>query len=152
LILADTRPQADSPAALEARRGMLGQLAAGGPQAVADDMLPKLLGATTRATHAELEVLVRTWICANQPDGIAGAIRAMMGRPDSTALLAKIECPTLVIVGAEDTLTPPAVSEEMCRAIHRAELTVVPDAGHLSNIEQPERFNDAVARFLAHRL
>jgi 3-oxoadipate enol-lactonase len=152
LILADTRPQADSAAALEGRRGMLERLVEGGPAAVADDMVPKLLGSTTRATRPSVEADVRRWICANPDAGIAGAIRAMMSRPDAAALLPKIECPTLVLVGDEDVVTPPAVAEEMHRAIHRAELSIVPGAGHLASLEQPERFNLAVAQFLAHRL
>lgn len=152
LILADTRPQADSAAALEGRRGMLARLAAGGPAAVADDMAPKLLGPTTRRARPAVEADVRRWIVENSPDGIGGAIRAMMSRPDATALLPKIECPTLVLVGEEDVVTPPDVATAMGQAIHGADLVVLPHAGHLANLEQPEAFNDAVARFLAHRL
>ena len=76
----------------------------------------------------------------------------MMHRPDSSGLLPKVEVPTLIVVGDEDLVTPPDVAEEMRALIPRAELAIIPHAGHLSNIEQPERFTDAVARFLAHRL
>jgi pimeloyl-ACP methyl ester carboxylesterase len=75
-----------------------------------------------------------------------------MSRPDSTSILSAIHCPTLIMVGEEDTLTPPALSHDMQRAIGGAELVVVPAAGHLSSIEQPEAFNAALAQFLEHRV
>ena len=73
-------------------------------------------------------------------------------RPDSTSILSSIHCPTLILVGDEDTLTPPPLSQDMQRAIGGAELVVVPRAGHLSSIEQPEVFNAALAQFLEHRV
>jgi pimeloyl-ACP methyl ester carboxylesterase len=75
-----------------------------------------------------------------------------MSRPDSTTLLPTLRCPTLIIAGDEDVLTPPALSEEMHRAIAGSTLVVVPRAGHLSNLEQPEAFNSALARFLTHQV
>ena len=76
----------------------------------------------------------------------------MMTRPDSTPVLQAIHVPTLIVVGEEDTLTPPAFSAEMHRAIHGSELVTIPKAGHMSNLEQPEAFNNALARFLTHRV
>ena len=72
----------------------------------------------------------------------------MMTRPDSTPLLQTIHVPTLIVVGEEDTLTPPALSAEMQRAIPGSELVTIPSAGHMSNLEQPEAFNAALASFL----
>jgi pimeloyl-ACP methyl ester carboxylesterase len=123
-----------------------------GPSAVADEMVPKLLGATTRSTQPAIEDRVRSLVNANSTEAIAGAIRALMTRPDSTPLLASIHVPTLIVVGEEDTLTPPALSEEMQRSIGGAQLVRIPHAGHLSNIEQPELFNGALAAFLSHRV
>jgi pimeloyl-ACP methyl ester carboxylesterase len=82
------------------------------------------------------------------PVAIRGAIERMMHRPDSTALLATIGVPTLVIVGEEDTLTPVAESERMVQAIKGAKLVKIPGAGHLSNLEQPDAFNHALSAFL----
>jgi pimeloyl-ACP methyl ester carboxylesterase len=115
-------------------------------------MLPKLLSETTRRTRPDVVERVRSLATASSAEAIAGAIRALMTRADSTPLLSTIHVPTLIVVGEADTLTPPALSEEMHRAIAGSELVVVPGAGHLSNLEQPEAFNGAVARFLAHRL
>ena len=75
-----------------------------------------------------------------------------MTRPDSTPLLASIHCPTLIVVGEEDTVTPPPLSQGMHEAIAGSELVTIPRAGHLSNLEQPEAFNAALARFLTHRV
>jgi pimeloyl-ACP methyl ester carboxylesterase len=152
LVLADTRPQADTPEGVEGRQRMLRLVMDKGPAAVAEEMLPKLLSETTRRTRPDVVERVRSLATASSAEAIAGAIRALMTRADSTPLLSTIHVPTLIVVGEADTLTPPALSEEMHRAIAGSELVVVPGAGHLSNLEQPEAFNGAVARFLAHRL
>jgi len=79
-------------------------------------------------------------------------VRALMTRPDSTPLLATIHVPTLVIVGSEDTVTPPAAADALHAGIAGSALVVIPEAGHLSNLEQPAAFNAALARFLDHRV
>jgi 3-oxoadipate enol-lactonase len=152
LVLADTRAEADTPESVEGRKRMLTLLEEKGPDAIADDMLPKLLSAGTCKSRPDIVDTVRQIILRNSARGIAGAIRALMTRPDSTPLLASVRCPTLVIVGSEDSATPPAASEKMHRAIAGSELVVVPAAGHLSNVEQPPAFNAAVAAFLEHRV
>jgi len=152
LILADTRSQADTPESLESRKRMLQLLAEKGSSAVVDEMMPRLLGTSTRASRPELGDRVRALALSNPPEAIAGAIRALMTRPDSTPLLRTIHCPTLIVVGEEDLLTPPALSEEMRRAITGSDLVVLPGAGHLSSLEQTDAFNSALAAFLTHRL
>jgi pimeloyl-ACP methyl ester carboxylesterase len=152
LILADTRPQADTPEGVEARKRMLQLVQAKGPAAVADEMIPKLLGETTRRTRPDLVERVRALVLSNSAEAIAGAIRALRPRPDATPLLSTIHVPTLVLVGSEDTVTPPAVADEMHRAIAGSDLVIVEGAGHLSNLEQPAIYNAALARFLDHRV
>jgi pimeloyl-ACP methyl ester carboxylesterase len=152
LVLADTRATADTPEAVEGRKRMLGVLRDRGVSAVADEMIPKLLGATTQREQPELAPRIRSLALSNSAAGIAGAITALMSRPDSTPNLSSIHCPTLIIVGEEDTLTPPAMSRDMLRAIAGSELAVLPKSGHLANIETPEPFNAALARFLEHRI
>jgi len=152
LVLADTRATADTPEAVEGRKRLLGVLRERGAAAVADEMIPKLLGATTRREQPAVAEGVRGLALSNPASAIAGAINVLMTRPDSTETLASIHCPTLIIVGEEDGLTPPAMSRDMLRAIGGSELTVIPKAGHLSSIETPELFNAALARFLEHRI
>jgi 3-oxoadipate enol-lactonase len=152
LILADTRSQADTPEGLAGRTRLLQVVQDRGAAGVADEMIPKLLGATTRASRPAVEERVRSLALASSAEAIAGAIRALMTRPDATPLLTAIHVPTLIVVGDEDTITPPAASEDMQRAIAGSELVRIPRAGHLSNLEQPELFNAALAAFLSHRV
>jgi len=152
LVLVDTKSQADSPEAIEGRKRLLKLVSDKGPPAVADDLIPKLLGETTRRDRPEVVERARQLMLSNSTEAISGAIRALMSRPDSTPLLPTIHVPTLIVVGAEDTVTPPANAEEMHRAIAGSELVQIPAAGHLSNLEQPELFDASLARFLSHRV
>jgi 3-oxoadipate enol-lactonase len=152
MLLADTRSQADTPEGIAGRRKMLALVAESGPPAIADEMIPKLLGETTRRERPEIVSQVRGIILEQRAESIVAAVNALMTRPDSTPLLSKIDVPTLVVVGAEDTLTPPPLSEQMQAAIRGAQLAVVPAAGHLSSIEQPAAFNAALTAFLETRL
>ena len=152
MVLADTRPQADTPEGVEGRQGMLRLVREQGVAALADEMLPKLLGDAARRDRPDLVEHVRGLVLSNSVQSMGGAIAALMSRQDSTPLLPTIHCPVLILVGDEDRVTPPAVSQDMQRAIAGSELVVVPGAGHLSSLEQPAAFNEALARFLAHRL
>jgi 3-oxoadipate enol-lactonase len=155
LILADTRSQGDTPEGVEGRKKQLQLLAEqgdAGRETLVAQMLPKLLGASTRAERPDLAERVRELALSSGAPAIAGAIRALMTRPDSTSLLAAIRCPTLIVVGEEDVLTPPSFSTEMHRGIAGSTLQVIPGAGHLSSLEQPAAFNSALAAFLTHRL
>jgi len=140
LILADTRPGADSPEAKANRESVARIAETQGSAAIADLQVPRLLSEHTREHHPEVESRVRHMIDTATPEGIAAASRGMAQRADSTGLLAGITCPTLVIVGEEDSLTPPTVAQEYASQIPGAELVVIPQAGHLSNFEQPAIF------------
>lgn len=146
MVLADTRAEADSEDARAARIELQGAARQRGVEAVLDAMMPKLIGPSAR--HAgTVEPRVRAIAAANGAEGIIDALEALRTRLDSTSTLASIRCPVLVIVGAEDALTPPAVAEGMVRAIPGARLSVVPGAGHMSNLEQPEAFDAALWDF-----
>lgn len=120
-----------------------------GPSGVAREMMPRLLGKSTQELNPAVEAQVRRLIKQQSPVAIRGAIHRMMHRPDSTALLAQITVPTLVIVGEEDELTPPEESRRIAEAVPGATLVTIPAAGHLSNLEQPDAFNAALTAFLA---
>jgi 3-oxoadipate enol-lactonase len=152
MVLADTRAEADTAEAVAARQKMLALVRDKGPVAVADEMVPKLVGETTKRDAPDVTERLRELILASSTEAIAGAVTAMMTRPDSSLLLPGIHCPTLIVVGEEDTLTPPPLSQRMHQAIAGSELVVLPRAGHVSSVEQPEAFNAALARFLTHRV
>jgi 3-oxoadipate enol-lactonase len=149
LVLADTRPQADSDPVRVNREKMLDLLHGEGPPAVVEEMLPRLLGAKTRNERAEVVALIRSFVPSLSVAGMEGAIRAMMARPDSTELLSSVSCPTLIVVGEEDELTPVDDSRQMHGQIAEAELAIIGSAGHLPNLERPAEFNAVLARFLS---
>ena len=148
LVLANTRAGADSPEARANRRNMLALVDREGPSGVAREMMPRLLGKTTRESNTDIEANVRRLIKQQSPTAIRTAIHRMMHRPDSTPLLAQIAVPTLVITGDEDELIPVDESRAIAAAVKGATLVVIPRAGHLSNLEQPEAFNNALNTFL----
>jgi pimeloyl-ACP methyl ester carboxylesterase len=148
LVLADTRPQADTDEGRAGRKRMIDLVGREGSAAVAGEMLSKLTADQTREHRPDVAELVRTMIVNASPPAIAAALYRMMARPDSTGDLARIACPTLVIVGERDALTPPDLSRDMQKRITGAELEIVPSAGHLANLEQPDAFNAAFAAFL----
>ena len=152
LVLADTRAQADTPEGIAGRHRMLALLAEAGTAAVVADMMPTLLGETSRREQPGLVDRVQALAASSAPAAVAGAIHALMTRPDATPALGAIHCPTLVMVGEEDLLTPVALGEGLQRGIPGADLEVIPRAGHLANLEQPDAFNAALARFLDTRL
>jgi pimeloyl-ACP methyl ester carboxylesterase len=151
LVLMDTRPEADSEEARAGRDRMIADVRVRGAAAVADVMMPRLVGATTAAIRPAWLDELRAQLLRTPVAGIIGALEAMKARPDSTPLLAGVSIPALVMVGAEDVLTPAAVSERMAATVPGAELALIPHAGHLPPLEQPEAVTTALARFLGGR-
>jgi pimeloyl-ACP methyl ester carboxylesterase len=117
-------------------------------QSIVDEMLGRLFAPSTRASHPEVIETVRQMIVRTKPDGAAAALKAMAERDDLTTFLPRIECPTLVICGRHDVITPPQDSELMHREIKGSQLVMIEDAGHVSNLEQSEQFNRALVGFL----
>ena len=114
-------------------------------------MLPGLLPAFLGPAHADPDLAAVVTNMAEEV-GVEGFVRqqtAILGRLDSRPGLGRIQCPTAVIVGAEDQLTPPAMMEEMAAAIPGAHFTAIPDAGHLTPILAPEAVTTALTAWLA---
>ncbi|MCZ2341018.1 MAG: alpha/beta hydrolase [Bacteroidales bacterium] len=148
LILADTRAEADSPEAHANREAAITLAEAQGTAAVFAGMRPHALGATTHQ-HRPAVVAEATRIAQAQPaPAVVAAIRALRDRPDASSCLPGLTIPALVIVGDEDTLTPPDVARGLADRLPMAQLVVLPGAGHLSNLETPELFNAAIRSFL----
>jgi pimeloyl-ACP methyl ester carboxylesterase len=149
LILADTRAAADSDVARAAREATMKQVRTDGPGAFLDGVPDRLL---SRHASEDLRQRVRD-LCVDRADTILAATRALAHRPDRTPMLGGIDCPTLVVCGGEDTTSPAPEMRSLASQIPDAEYVEIAGAGHLSNLEAPDRFNDAVARFLgAHDL
>jgi pimeloyl-ACP methyl ester carboxylesterase len=148
MLLADTKAEADTADGRTARVAMRTLLSERGPDGVADQMLPKLLSDATRAADPTLVDNTRRLIVSNHRDAIDQAIVAMMARPDSGPDLEKVSVPALVVVGEHDVLTPPADAERLHARMSRSILTVIPEAGHLANVERPTEFTRALHDFL----
>jgi 3-oxoadipate enol-lactonase len=148
LILANTRPDADTEEAREARKGMALRVAQEGIGVLVDLQMERLLSPQTRAENEDLVERVRSIILENTPDGAVAALGAMRERPDSTATLGGINVPTLVVGGAEDTISSPEVMGEMAARIPNAHHVTLPNVGHLSNLEDSRGFNQALTEFL----
>jgi pimeloyl-ACP methyl ester carboxylesterase len=148
LILANTRAAADSDEARKGRAEMAAVARAQGPAAIAERMLPKVLGPATLKRNRKLVDRVRQMIESLSGDVIADLLGALAGRTDSTAILSQISVPTLVIASEDDTLTPASEALVWAQAIPGSRYVEIEGVGHLSNMEAPERFNQAVRNFL----
>ena len=148
LILADTRAQTDTEEAKQTRAQQAEKALSEGMAGIADAMLPKLLTPETVSKHPEVVKRVRDMMLKTKPEGAASALWGMAEREDQTELLPKITVQTLIIVGAEDAITPVADSEKMHNAIASSCLVVIENAGHVSNLERTGPFNEALVDFL----
>lgn len=150
LVLADTKAGADPDAARENRLRIADRLETEGTvDPLLEEVLPKLCGPTTQSDRLLVAGRVRALVEGAPPLAAAWAQRAMAARPDSTDTLRGVSVPALVVVGEEDELSPPSDAEVMVDALPQARLAMLPAAGHLSAVETPEAFNDAVKGFLA---
>lgn len=148
IILCNTRSIVDTEEAKEGREATALDVLAKGSEVIARAMVPKLLSEKTRSTVPELAKTVEAMIARQRPEAIAAASRGMALRPDRTHVLRESDTPTLIITGENDALMPLATSEAMATAAPRSTLVVLPEAGHLSNMEAPDGFNSAVVDLL----
>ncbi len=147
LVLLDTTARPDAPEQSEQRRSQIDMARNGRLGEVADMLFPRMVHARRWGD----ESLRRIWRAMAQEvgsEGFGNQQRAIMGRVDSRPGLAAIGCPTLVIVGDGDVLTPPERAEEIVNGIPGARLSVIRDSGHLSTLEQPAAVARSMAEFL----
>lgn len=151
LILAATRAGADTEEGRSGRDKSVQLVREKGPQAIAGQMLPKMLSPNAYREKPGLVEQVRRIMEGISPEAIEADLVGMRDRPDSYQTLAEASVPLLIIHGADDQIMPVDVAKEMQAANRGAALEIIPEAGHLLNLEQPERFNAAVRSFLEQR-
>lgn len=150
VILADTKATADPEPAREARLRTAERIEAEGSVAVLlDELLPRLVGPTTMTRRALVYGRVRGLVQSAPAGAAAWAQRAMAARPDSLGALADLRVPALIVQGEEDTITTGDDARAMAEMLPSAEVVTIPGAGHLTAVEQPGPFNEAVAEFTA---
>ncbi len=145
LVLCDTKAAADTEEAAAGREKFARAAIEKGLGWVADEMIPKLLRPSPEPAVVKE---VRHLVGGATPAGVAACQRGMARRPDSTPTLATLTCPVLFIVGEHDGATPPAEAEKMAAAVKGARLVKIPAAGHLSNLENPAAFDEALTGFV----
>ena len=152
LVLVDTKLEADTPEARAGRADLAAKVGRLGQGILADAMIPRLLAASSEARalpgRVEAEAILRRSIMAQPVTTIQAALSALAARPDMTEAMRQAQLPTLLVVGAEDVITPPSCLEAAEGIIPKAKLLEVPLAGHLVPLEQPDVFNRAVLEFL----
>ena len=152
LVLVDTKLEADTPEARAARADLADKVQRLGQEIVAAAMVPRLLAQVTPADamprRAEIGELLHTMIIEQPVSTIVAALAALAARPDMTERMREVCVPTLLVVGEEDQITPPACLMRAEEIIPEARLLIVPQAGHMTPLETPDVFNAAVLAFL----
>ncbi len=147
LALLDTSARADTDEQHARRRGLIELVGKGHFKGVTPQLLPQLISRDRLSDQTLVDAVIGMAERVGR-DAFLRQQTAIMARPDGRADLKRIACPTLVLCGRDDALTPPALHEEMAASIPGAELVVVPECGHLSTLERPEAVNPALRRWL----
>ncbi len=148
LVLCDTKSEADNNEVKIKRAAAVRAVKKDGVKSFAEAFVKTVLTEKTLQTKSALIGSVLKMIQGNSALGISGALLAMAARTDTTAALAKMTLPALILVGEEDRLTPPDASEAMMKRMPHATLYVIPEAAHLSNLENPAFFNERLLAFM----
>jgi pimeloyl-ACP methyl ester carboxylesterase len=145
LVLSDTRARADNDGEKQGRTDMMATLVREGKQVLPSLMLPRLLRPDPAPEAVEF---VTSIILENDPAAAMYALMAMRERSDSSMALERINCPTLVVAGEHDAVTRVDECRTMAETIPEGTFLQIPRAGHLSNIDNPRAFNEALDGFL----
>ncbi len=148
LILVDSRAEADTPEGRQRRDVAVARIEREGGAGFLDDFVPNLISPQTRERSPRFLAELRA-MAADVPDHVlVGCLRGMRDRPDSTSLLPSITVPSLILVGAGDTIMPPAAAQAMAASLPNATLAVIPGAGHTPSVERPIPTAEAMLGFL----
>lgn len=149
LVLCDTRSEADSNEAKIKRANSIKFVKANGMKFYAQDYVKIVFAPSSFEHRPEAVKSIQSIVERTSPTAIFGTLLALAGRTDTTPALPKITCPTLILVGEKDTVTPVAASQSMKEKIPGAEMAVIANAGHVSNMENPAEFNKHLTQFLS---
>ncbi|NTV45219.1 MAG: alpha/beta fold hydrolase [Chlorobiales bacterium] len=148
LVLCDTRAEADTEAGREARYEFIDALMKKGNDEAVSRMVPKFFAERTYTEKPELIERISALIRVQKPEAIAAQLMALASRDDSTMMLKSIACPTTILVGDEDKITPPSIAADIQARISKSELHLLKACGHLPNLEEPEAFNQLLLNHL----
>jgi 3-oxoadipate enol-lactonase len=148
LILCDTTCIADTPETKEKRKESIHKVNEFGVVQYAEEIAQNLLAPETFTTKPQVIASVKEMILHTSQDSITETILALAGREESCSYLPEILVPVLILVGKEDKITPPASAQQIHDCIKNSKLFIIENAGHLSNLENPEIFNTHLNQFI----
>ena len=148
LILCDTQSAADSNEAKIKRANSVRLVKNEGVARFAESFLKAVFSPHTFEARPEIIDEIRTTILSSSPLGICGALLAMASRTDTTESLSHVRVPTLILVGKDDTVTPPSMANLMHDKISNSKLHLIENAAHMANLENPSVFNDLLVEFV----
>jgi pimeloyl-ACP methyl ester carboxylesterase len=147
LALLDTGSRADTPERTAGRRDLLANAEREGVRRAQELLMPLLIHPSRRGDKPLVDAILQMAVDTGL-EAFRRQEEAIIGRPDNRSLLPSIRCPTLVLVGQEDALTPPDLAREIAAGIPSAKLEIIADCGHLSTLERPEAVNRALRMWL----
>lgn len=152
VVFCDTKASADTDEASAGRLHMAASIERD-PESCAstlrERLLPVIVGETTRSSRPEVVEMLTTWMDAAEPASVAWYQRAMAARPDYVAALSEVQMPALVLWGEEDVMAPRGEQDAMVASLRHASLAVIPQAGHLSAVEDPPTVTREVVDFVS---
>lgn len=148
LVLCDTNSGSDTFEKRKSRYELIEKIESQGSQALIENMLPNTISDFTKNTNRELVAELETMFAEIEPEAAIAALRAMAERGDQTKILEKINVPTVLIFGEEDRITNLQTAESLHGQIVNSRLFTIKNAGHFSNMEQPEQFNKILNDFI----
>lgn len=148
IILCDTNCSADTEEKRENRYKLIEKIEEKGSQALIDKMLPNLIGEFTKQNNKGLVSELSRIFMETNPQAAIAALRGMAERRDHTDILGEIKVPTILIFGEADSITDVNTARQINEQIPFSNLSIIKNAGHYSNLEQPELFNSALTKFL----
>lgn len=148
LVLASTKTGPDNEEGKANRNKAIQTAMLEGAPGITESMLPKMLAPASYRKDPRLVEQVRQIMLSSSVEGITGALAGMRDRPDSSQVLAGLKVPVILFHGQDDQIMPPAAAEEMHRLLPSSELHILPESGHLLNMEQPQKFNEILLPWL----
>ncbi|MCX6168867.1 MAG: alpha/beta hydrolase [Ignavibacteriales bacterium] len=151
LILCDTKSEADDDTARLKRAAGINQINSGELIKFVDAFVTNCFAPETPKENEKMFLTTLFKAHKHDPIGVKGGIIAIMSRTDTSSYLSKIKLPTLVLCGSFDTLTPPVVMRHLAERIPGSEFAIIPRAGHMTPIENPDSVNDLILGFLKRK-
>ena len=147
LALISTSARADDPNKIELRRDMIDRAESGDYNALVKELIPNVIHPSRKNDHTLTDAIHKMALEIGY-EAFVRQLKVIMSRPDSRHELSSISCPTLVVVGNDDLLTPPELSREMAQGIPDAELIIINECNHYTPMEQPSQVTKALRNWL----